>query len=60
MGFGYSIWVIPLGHGETSIGVVYDTRLIELSQSRDRMRDFAAFLRAIPALAELPEKAAAE
>ena len=28
MGFGYWIWVIPLGHGETSIGVVYDTRLI--------------------------------
>ncbi len=30
MGFGYWIWVIPLGHGETSIGVVYDTRLIGL------------------------------
>jgi flavin-dependent dehydrogenase len=57
MGFGYWIWVIPLGHGETSIGVVYDTRLIGLSESRDRMRDFAAFLRAIPALAELLEGA---
>ena len=26
MGFGYWIWVIPLGNGETSIGVVFDTR----------------------------------
>jgi flavin-dependent dehydrogenase len=57
MGFGYWIWVIPLGHGETSIGVVYDTRLINLSDSRDRMRDFCVFLRAIPALAELLEGA---
>jgi len=57
MGFGYWIWVIPLGHGETSIGVVYDTRLIGLSEGHDRMRDFAAFLRAIPALAELLEGA---
>ncbi len=57
MGLGYWSWVIPLGHGETSIGVVYDTRLIGLSESRDRMRDFAAFLRAIPALAELMEGA---
>jgi flavin-dependent dehydrogenase len=57
MGFGYWIWVIPLGHGETSIGVVYDTRLIGLSDSRDRVRDFCAFLRAIPALEELLEGA---
>jgi flavin-dependent dehydrogenase len=57
MGFGYWIWVIPLGNGETSIGVVYDTRLINLSESRDRMRDFCAFLRDIPALAELLEGA---
>ena len=39
MGFGYWIWVIPLGNGETSIGVVYDTRLIELDHGpRPRAR----------------------
>ena len=26
-GYGYWIWVIPLGNGETSIGVVFDKRL---------------------------------
>src|SRR5207302_7419026 len=48
MGFGYWIWVIPLGNGETSIGVVFDKRLVELKTT-----DFVAFLRAIPSLAEL-------
>jgi flavin-dependent dehydrogenase len=57
MGFGYWVWVIPLGHGETSIGVVYDTRLVTLDHGRDRERDFRAFLEAIPALAELIEGA---
>lgn len=53
MGFGYWIWVIPLGNGETSIGVVFDKRLVELHHSKNRAEDFVAFLRAIPALAEL-------
>jgi flavin-dependent dehydrogenase len=53
MGFGYWIWVIPLGNGETSIGVVFDKRLVELHQSKDRATDFIAFLQAIPSLAEL-------
>jgi flavin-dependent dehydrogenase len=53
MGLGYWIWVIPLGNGETSIGVVFDKRLIDLHQSKDRGEDFIAFLNAIPALAEL-------
>ncbi len=57
MGFGYWIWVIPLGNGETSIGVVYDRRIHALDQGRDRETDFVAFLRAIPALAELIEGA---
>jgi len=57
MGFGYWVWVIPLGHGETSIGVVYDTRLVELRHGPERERDFRAFLQAIPALAELLEGA---
>ena len=57
MGFGYWIWVIPLGNGETSIGVVFDMRLVDLHQSKNRSEEFIAFLRAIPALAELLEGA---
>ena len=52
-GFGYWIWVIPLGNGETSIGVVFDKRLVGLHHSKNRGEDFVAFLKAIPALAEL-------
>ncbi len=52
-GFGYWIWVIPLGNGETSVGVVFDKRLVELHQSKNRAEDFVAFLKAIPSLAEL-------
>jgi flavin-dependent dehydrogenase len=57
MGRGYWIWVIPLGNGETSIGVVFDRRLISLHESRNREADFIAFLKDIPALAELLEGA---
>jgi flavin-dependent dehydrogenase len=53
MGLGYWIWVIPLGNGETSIGVVFDKRLVDLHQSKNRGEDFIAFLNAIPSLAEL-------
>ncbi len=53
MGFGYWIWVIPLGNGETSIGVVFDKRLVDLHRSKNREEDFVSFLKAIPALAEL-------
>ncbi|HEY4641676.1 MAG TPA: tryptophan 7-halogenase, partial [Thermoanaerobaculia bacterium] len=56
-GFGYWIWVIPLGNNETSIGVVFDKRLVDLHHSKDRAADFIAFLNAIPALAELLEGA---
>ncbi|HKR63588.1 MAG TPA: NAD(P)/FAD-dependent oxidoreductase [Thermoanaerobaculia bacterium] len=56
-GYGYWIWVIPLGNGETSIGVVFDKRLCELHHSRNRAEDFVAFLKAIPSLAELLEGA---
>ena len=52
-GFGYWIWVIPLGNGETSIGVVFDKRLVDLHHSKERATDFIAFLKAIPSLAEL-------
>ena len=57
MGFGYWIWVIPLGNGETSIGVVFDKRLVDLHHSKDRPADFVAFLRANPSLKELLEGA---
>jgi len=56
-GYGYWIWVIPLGNGETSIGVVFDKRLVELHHSKNRGGDFIAFLKAIPALNELLEGA---
>lgn len=53
MGLGYWIWVIPLGNGETSIGVVFDKRLVDLHHSKNRADDFIAFLKAIPSLSEL-------
>ncbi len=52
-GRGYWIWVIPLGNGETSIGVVFDKRLVDLHHSKNRADDFIAFLKAIPSLTEL-------
>jgi flavin-dependent dehydrogenase len=52
-GYGYWIWVIPLGNGETSIGVVFDKRLVDLHHSKNRAEDFVGFLRNIPSLAEL-------
>jgi flavin-dependent dehydrogenase len=56
-GFGYWIWVIPLGNGETSIGVVWDKRLVDLHESKNREADFMAFLKKKPTLAELLEGA---
>ncbi|HKI03374.1 MAG TPA: NAD(P)/FAD-dependent oxidoreductase [Thermoanaerobaculia bacterium] len=57
MGFGYWVWYIPLGNGETSIGIVFDTRLIHLDRGKDLANDYLGFLRAIPAAAELIEGA---
>ncbi|HVT42774.1 MAG TPA: NAD(P)/FAD-dependent oxidoreductase [Thermoanaerobaculia bacterium] len=57
MGFGYWIWFIPLGNGETSIGVVFDKRYVDLHLSRDRARDYVGFLQAIPPAAELLDRA---
>ena len=59
MGFGYWVWVIPLGNGETSIGVVFDKRMHSLHEVRakDREAEYLAFLKAIPALAEILEGA---
>jgi flavin-dependent dehydrogenase len=52
-GYGFWIWVIPLGNGETSIGIVFDKRLVDLHHSKNRAGDYVAFLKAIPSLAEL-------
>jgi flavin-dependent dehydrogenase len=57
MGFGYWVWYIPLGNGETSIGIVFDTRLVHLDRGSNMARDYQEFLRAIPAAAELLEGA---
>lgn len=57
MGYGSWIWVIPLGNGETSIGVVWDRRLVDLHARRDRVAAFCEFLVARPDLRELLEGA---
>jgi flavin-dependent dehydrogenase len=56
IGFGYWVWAIPLGSGETSVGIVWDTRLVELDltgSGADREAAYRAFLAGIPALSEL-------
>ncbi len=53
MGFGYWVWFIPLGNGETSIGIVFDTRLVPLDRGSRLESAYRAFLQAIPAAAEL-------
>jgi len=53
MGFGYWVWFIPLGNGETSIGIVFDTRLVDLGRGKELASEYLAFLRAIPSAAEL-------
>jgi flavin-dependent dehydrogenase len=57
MGFGYWVWFIPLGNGETSVGIVFDTRLIHLDRGEKLASEYQAFLRAIPPAAELLEGA---
>jgi hypothetical protein len=57
MGHGSWTWSIPLGNGETSIGVVFDTRLVHLDRGKELANDYLAFLRANPLLAELTEGA---
>jgi flavin-dependent dehydrogenase len=53
MGFGYWVWFIPLGNGETSIGIVFDTRLMDLDRGTGMAAAYRSFLQAIPAAAEL-------
>jgi flavin-dependent dehydrogenase len=53
IGHGYWVWFIALGNGDTSIGVVFDRRVVSLGESKDRALAYRAFLQAIPAAAEL-------
>lgn len=53
MGFGSWTWFIPLGHGETSVGVVFDTRIVHLDRGKNLERDYLEFLRSNPLMAEL-------
>src|SRR4051812_28500332 len=57
VGHGSWIWVIPLGNGETSIGVVFDKRIHALHEAPDRESTYVRFLKQHPALAELLEGA---
>jgi flavin-dependent dehydrogenase len=57
MGFGYWVWFIPLGNGETSVGIVFDTRLIQVDRGSHMESEYRAFLQAIPSAAELLEGA---
>ncbi|HEX6902804.1 MAG TPA: tryptophan 7-halogenase [Thermoanaerobaculia bacterium] len=57
MGFGYWVWFIPLGNGETSVGIVFDTRLVNLDRGKEMANAYLNFLQAIPMAAELLEGA---
>ncbi|HYU33665.1 MAG TPA: NAD(P)/FAD-dependent oxidoreductase [Thermoanaerobaculia bacterium] len=57
MGFGSWTWFIPLGHGATSVGVVFDTRIMHLDRGKNLERDYLDFLRSNPLMAELLEGA---
>jgi len=57
MGYGYWVWFIPLGNGETSIGIVFDTRLVDIDRGSGMAEAYLSFLHAIPMAAELLEGA---
>jgi len=50
-------WLIPLGNGETSIGVVFDRRLLDLAERRDREAAYLEFLHQLAPCPELLEGA---
>lgn len=52
-GHGWWAWVIPLATGETSIGIVYDTRHFALPEGGRTIERYEAFLRDQPGLREL-------
>jgi flavin-dependent dehydrogenase len=52
-GYGWWCWAIPLGGGETSIGVVYDKGLFDFPTKGTALERYRAFLSAQPGLREL-------
>lgn len=56
-GRGWWAWFIPLGNGETSIGVVWDKRLVDLDARGDRAAAYERFVREIVPANELLENA---
>jgi hypothetical protein len=57
MGLGSWTWFIPLGNGETSVGVVFDTRLVHLDRGKNLEGSYLEFLRSNPLMAEMLEGA---
>lgn len=53
LGRGYWVWFIPLANGETSIGVVFDKRLVGLAEERDKAAAYERFLRDLTPANEL-------
>ncbi len=51
-GLGYWVWVIPLRDGSTSVGLVYDKRLVKLPAG-PRGEAFLNFINGIPGLRQL-------
>jgi flavin-dependent dehydrogenase len=56
-GRGYWVWFIPLGHGETSIGIVWDRRYVDLHERADRKAAYVDFLRRLRPANELLDRA---
>ncbi len=56
MGYGYWMWFIPLRGGETSVGAVWDRRILE-PEGRTAEERLNWFLRGNPLTRELMEKA---
>jgi len=54
---GAWVWSIPLANGETSIGIVWDKRLVDLHQRGDREAAYRDYLRQLAPLSELLEGA---
>jgi flavin-dependent dehydrogenase len=52
-GYGWWCWLIPLGGGETSIGVVYNKELFELEGEGTALDKYRAFLEGQPGIREL-------
>jgi flavin-dependent dehydrogenase len=56
-GYGWWCWVIPLGGGETSIGVVYNKELFDFRANGSAIEDYRTFLETQPGLRELVQGA---